>query len=147
MHGDCSATFTVGSADSESERLIRVTQECLQLGIEAVKPGKRVYDIGRAIEAHADRHGYGIVRQFCGHGIGEVFHTDLQIPHYFDSEADTVIEEGMFFTIEPMLTQGTWRAVDWSDGWTAVTADGKRSAQFEHTIRVGRDGAEILTRL
>jgi methionyl aminopeptidase len=146
MHGDCSATFGVGPIDSESERLIRVTQECLQLGIEAVKPGRRIFDIGRAIEAHADRHGYGVVRQFCGHGIGEVFHTDLQVPHYFDADADTVIEEGMFFTIEPMLTQGTWRSLDWDDGWTAVTADGKRSAQFEHTLRVTAEGAEILTR-
>jgi methionyl aminopeptidase len=145
MHGDCSATFAVGEIDEESKRLMRVTEECLKLGIEVVRPGRKVYEIGKAIEAHADKHGYGVVRQFCGHGIGEVFHTELQIPHYFDPESDTVIEEGMFFTIEPMLTQGTWRALEWDDGWTAVTADGRRSAQYEHTLLVTRDGAEILT--
>jgi methionyl aminopeptidase len=145
MHGDCSATFAVGEVDAESKQLMRVTHECLLLGIEAIKPGRRVNEIGRAIEAHAGRYGYGVVRQFCGHGIGEIFHTDWQVPHYFDPEYRGVIEEGMFFTVEPMLTIGSWHTLEWADGWTAATVDGRRSAQYEHTILVNRDGAEILT--
>ncbi len=145
MHGDCSATFAVGPIDEASQRLMRVTRECLQLGIEAVKPGRPINAIGRAIQTYAEKQGYGVVRQFCGHGIGEVFHTELQVPHYYDPESRTEIQEGMFFTIEPMLTEGTWQSVEWADGWTAVTADGRRSAQYEHTILVTRDGAEILT--
>lgn len=145
MHGDCSATFPVGAVDDASQKLMRVTRECLMLGIEAVKPGQPLNVIGRAIETHAIKHGYGVVRAFCGHGIGETFHTEPQIVHFYDPEDTTVIEEGMIFTIEPMLTQGTWKHVGWDDGWTIVTADGKRSAQFEHTLLVTRDGAEILT--
>ncbi|MEN9798116.1 MAG: type methionyl aminopeptidase [Pseudomonadota bacterium] len=147
MHGDCSATFAVGKTDPESERLVRVTHEAMMLGIEAVRPGARVYDIGRAIQAHADRNGFGVVREYCGHGIGHVFHRDPTIPHYFDKKFDTVLEEGMVFTVEPMLTAGSPRIRTWDDDWTVVTADGKRAAQFEHTVRVSRDGVEILTRL
>ncbi len=145
MHGDCSATFAVGEIDENAKRLMRVTRECLMLGIQAVKPGLPLNVIGRAIELHATEHGYGVVRQYCGHGIGEVFHTPFQVPHYFDPSATEIFEEGMFFTIEPMLTEGTWRHLDWDDGWTVVTADGKRSAQYEHTVLVTATGAEILT--
>ncbi len=145
MHGDCSATYAVGEIDDESKRLVRVAEECLNAGIAAVKPGWPISVIGRAIEAHARRSGYGVVRSYCGHGIGEVFHTDLQIPHYHDPSATTVMEEGLIFTVEPMITAGTWKHIDWDDGWTVATADGKRSAQFEHTILVGKEGAEILT--
>jgi len=145
FHGDCSATYPVGAVDAESERLMRVTRECMLRGIEAVRPGRPVSDIGRAIEAHATAHGYGVVRTFCGHGIGEEFHLEPQILHYYDARSRTVMEEGMFFTVEPMLTMGSPEHLVWSDGWTAVTADGKRAAQFEHTVHVARDGAEILT--
>jgi methionyl aminopeptidase len=145
FHGDCSATYPVGLIDDESERLLRVTHECLLRGVEAVKPGRPISDIGRAIESHATAHGYGVVRSFCGHGIGEEFHLDPQVLHYYDPRARTPMEEGSFFTIEPMLTMGTPEHLVWPDGWTAVTVDGRRSAQFEHTIYVGRDGAEILT--
>jgi methionyl aminopeptidase len=145
VHGDCSATFLVGQVDDASRRLVRVTEECLWKGIEAVRPGQPISDIGRAIETHASAHGYGVVRAFCGHGIGEDFHTDPQVLHYFDPRARAVMQEGMTFTIEPMLTMGTHRHVEWPDGWTAVTADGKRSAQFEHTVLVTRGGAEVLT--
>ena len=138
-------TFLVGNVDEVSRKLVQVTKECLDLGIAAVKPGRPIHAIGKAIEAHAEKHGYGVVRAYCGHGIGEVFHCEPQVPHYFDPEARTVMEEGMVFTIEPMITLGTWRHADWNDGWTVVTADGLRTAQFEHTIIVGRDGAEILT--
>ncbi len=147
MHGDCSATFAVGEVDEAAQRLMKVTHDCLMLGIEAVRPGLPFNVIGRAIETYAGEHGFGVVRQYCGHGIGEIFHTELQVPHYYDPTANQLIEEGMFFTIEPMLTEGTWRHVDWDDGWTVVTADGKRSAQYEHTILVTSTGAEILTRV
>ena len=147
MHGDCSATFPVGEIDQASQRLVTVTEEAMLLGIEAVKPGRTTRAIGRAIEAHATRHGYGVVRSFCGHGVGERFHDDPVITHFDDPRATAVIEEGMIFTVEPMLTEGTPQVSGWRDGWTVVTADGKRSAQFEHTIVVTRDGAEILTEL
>ena len=145
MHGDCSGTYAVGEADEASRRLMRVTRECLELGISAVKPGHPISEIGRAIERHATAHGYGVVRAFCGHGIGEDFHVDPQVLHYHEPRARQVMEEGMVFTIEPMLTMGQPDHVLWPDGWTAVTADGQRAAQFEHTILVTRDGAEVLT--
>ena len=145
MHGDCSGTFAVGAVDEASRRLMRVTRECLALGISAVKPGRPISEVGRVIERHATAHGYGVVRAFCGHGIGEDFHMDPQVLHYYEPRARQTMEEGMVFTIEPMLTMGRPDHVVWPDGWTAVTADGQRAAQFEHTIVVTRDGAEILT--
>jgi methionyl aminopeptidase len=145
MHGDCSATFLVGEVDPDGRRLVQVARECLAKGISAVRPGRPISDIGRAIEAHASRHGYGVVRAYCGHGIGETFHTSLQIPHHYDPSVRRIMEKGMTFTVEPMITEGTWQDLLWDDGWTAVTADGKRSAQFEHTIAVTDEGAEILT--
>jgi methionyl aminopeptidase len=145
MHGDCSATFLVGEVDAEGRRLVQVARECLERGIGAVRPGRPVSDIGKAVEAHASRHGFGVVRAYCGHGIGESFHSQLQIPHHYDPSVKRPMEPGLTFTIEPMITEGTWQDLLWSDGWTAVTADGKRSAQFEHTIAVTEDGAEILT--
>jgi methionyl aminopeptidase len=145
VHGDTNATFPVGRIDDASARLIEVTRECLDRGIAAVKPGRRVREIGRAIQGYAEAEGYGVVRAFVGHGIAEQFHTDLQIPHYDDPRADTVIEPGMTFTIEPMITMGAWQHELWDDDWTAVTVDRKRTAQFEHTLLVTDDGAEILT--
>ncbi|MBE2248312.1 MAG: type I methionyl aminopeptidase [Myxococcus sp.] len=147
MHGDCNATFLVGdSVDDESRALVRVTHECLMKGIEAVRPGRPISDIGRAIELHADAHGYGVVRSYCGHGIGDVFHSNLQIPHYFDARSNTRMEPGMTFTIEPMITLGTWEESHWNDDWTVVTKDLRRTAQFEHTVLVTETGVEILTR-
>jgi methionyl aminopeptidase len=145
MHGDTNATFLVGEVDEESQRLVRVTRECMLKGIDAVKPGRPISDIGRAIETHADAHGYSVVRSYCGHGIGEVFHNDLQIPHYFDPKANQRIEAGMTFTVEPMINAGAWQDRLWDDRWTVVTQDLKRSAQFEHTLLVTETGAEILT--
>lgn len=145
MHGDTSATFGVGTISEESKKLMQVTYDCMMRGIEAVKPGQPINAIGKAIEEHATKHGYGIVRSYCGHGIGERFHTSLQIPHYFDPEADTIIEPGMTFTVEPMITLGSWQCRTWHDGWTVVTADLKRTAQYEHTLLVTDQGAEILT--
>jgi methionyl aminopeptidase len=145
VHGDTNATFFVGDVDEESRRLVRVTEECMWRGIEAVVPGHPINEIGRAIEDHARRHRYGVVRAFIGHGIGEQFHSDLQIHHYYEPKARTIMRPGMTFTIEPMISMGSWRHVMWDDDWTAVTADGKRTAQFEHTVLVTDDGADVLT--
>ena len=145
MHGDCSATYLVGEVDEASRKLVRVTEECLARGIAAVKPGLPVRVIGEAIEAHATANGLGVVRAYCGHGIGERFHNALHIPHYVEPDATALMEPGMTFTIEPMLTLGHWHHRAWDDGWTAVTADGSRSAQFEHTLVVTEAGAEVLT--
>ncbi len=145
VHGDSNATFAVGEIDPRSTELIRVTKESLYLGIEAVKPGAPVYAIGRAIQQHAESHGFGVVRSFCGHAIGREFHGGLSIPHYEERAASMLLEPGMTFTIEPMITMGSYRERLWSDGWTAVTSDGLRTAQFEHTLVVTDDGAEILT--
>ena len=146
VHGDTNATFGVGRVDDESQRLIVITRECLERAIEAVRPGRPISDIGRAIQRHAEEAGFGVVRNYCGHGIGEVFHSLPQVPHYYEPSASTVMEPGMTFTIEPMITAGSWRHVMWEDGWTAVTADGRRTAQFEHTILVTEAGADVLTR-
>ena len=145
VHGDCNGTFAVGTIDEESKNLIKVTKECLMVGIGAVKPGRPISDIGREIEAHATKHDMGVVRSYCGHGIGDVFHTSLQIPHYFDARMKTVMTPGMTFTIEPMITLGTWEDEHWNDGWTVVTKDLRRTAQFEHTLLVTDTGVDILT--
>ena len=145
VHGDTNATFFVGQPSDATRRLVEVTEECLERGIAAVRPGRPLSDIGRAIEDHATAHRFGVVRTFVGHGIGEQFHTELQVPHYYTPQARTVMEPGMVFTIEPMITQGSPREVVWDDGWTAVTEDRKLSAQFEHTVLVTTGGAEILT--
>ncbi|MCU1351270.1 MAG: methionine aminopeptidase [Acidimicrobiales bacterium] len=145
VHGDTNATFLVGDVDPESRRLVQVTRECLELAIAAVIPGRPISDIGRVIQPHAEQAGFGVVRSFIGHGIGETFHTDLAIPHYFEPRATTVMKPGMVFTIEPMITAGDWRHRMWDDEWTAVTVDGRRTAQFEHTLLVTDDGVEILT--
>jgi methionyl aminopeptidase len=145
VHGDTNATFLAGEVDEESRLLVQRTREALERAITAVKPGRRVNVIGRVIEAYAKRFGYGVVREFTGHGIGTAFHSGLVIPHYDDPRYDDEILPGMTFTIEPMLNLGTHDWVMWDDGWTVVTADGRRSAQFEHTLLVTEDGAEILT--
>ncbi|WP_129337761.1 type I methionyl aminopeptidase [Cellulomonas endophytica] len=146
VHGDTNATFLVGDVDEESRLLVERTQESLRRAVSAVRPGREVNVIGRVIERYAARFGYGVVRDYTGHGVGPAFHTGLVIPHYDAAPAyDRLIEPGMVFTIEPMLNLGTpdWRM--WDDGWTVVTADGRRSAQFEHTLLVTEDGAEVLT--
>jgi methionyl aminopeptidase len=145
VHGDTNATFLVGEVDQESKDLVQVTRECLDLGIAAVKPGGTVRDIGRAIQAHAEGKGYGVVRAFVGHGIGRAFHSEPQVYHYDNPSARMELVPGMTFTIEPMITIGDWRHEMWDDGWTAVTKDRSRTAQFEHTLVVTETGAEILT--
>ena len=146
VHGDNNATFGVGDLDEDSALLVERTREALARAIKAVKPGREVNVIGRVIEKYADRFGYGTVRDYTGHGVGEAFHTGLIIPHYDAAPSyATVIEPGMVFTIEPMLTLGTYDWEVWDDGWTVVTADRRRTAQFEHTLVVTDTGAEILT--
>ncbi len=145
VHGDTNATFLVGEVDEESRKLVEVTRECLEHGIAAVTPGGTVRDIGRAIQQHAEAHGYGVVRAFVGHGIGRSFHSDPQVYHYDNPTARTTLEPGMTFTIEPMITLGDWHHEMWDDGWTAVTKDRSRTAQFEHTLVVTDTGAEVLT--
>ena len=145
VHGDTNATFFAGEVDEESRLLVERTREALDRGIKAVKPGRRINVIGRVIESYARRYGYGVVRDFTGHGIGTHFHSGLVVPHYDEAAYDTVIEVGMTFTIEPMLNLGTHEWVMWDDDWTVVTQDGRRSAQFEHTLLVTPTGAEILT--
>jgi methionyl aminopeptidase len=145
VHGDTDATFLVGEVDEESRQLVERTREAMTRAIKAVAPGRPVSVIGRVIESYARRFGYGVVRDFTGHGIGTAFHSGLVIPHYDDPAYDTVMTAGMTFTIEPMLNLGTADWDMWDDGWTVVTRDRKRSAQFEHTILVTEDGSEILT--
>jgi methionyl aminopeptidase len=145
VHGDTNATFLAGDVDEESRLLVERTHEALNRAIRAVVPGRPFNVIGRVIESYARRFGYGVVRDFTGHGIGTTFHSGLVVPHFDDPEADAPIEPGMTFTIEPMLTLGTISYEMWPDGWTVLTADRKRTAQFEHTLLVTADGAEILT--
>jgi methionyl aminopeptidase len=145
VHGDTNATFLVGDVDAESRRLVKVTEEAMYRGIDSVRPGRPISDIGKAIQTHAERHGFGVVREFVGHGIGTEFHMPPNVPHYYDPSATFVMRPGMTFTIEPMITVGDWHAVMWGDGWTAVTADLRRTAQFEHTVLVTEDGVEVLT--
>jgi methionyl aminopeptidase len=152
MHGDLNATFLVGDVSPEAVDLVTRTREALNRGIKAVAPGREINVIGRAIESYARRFGYGVVRDYTGHGVGTAFHSPLLIPHYDAApDYDTVMEPGMVFTIEPMLTMGTvghpgiaeWD--EWDDGWTVVTRDRSLTAQFEHTLVVTERGAEILT--
>ncbi|GLZ10400.1 methionine aminopeptidase [Actinomadura sp. NBRC 104425] len=145
VHGDTDATYLCGEVDEESRLLVERTREAMMRGIRAVAPGRAINVIGRVIESYAKRFGYGVVRDFTGHGIGTTFHSGLVIPHYDDPAATTVMQPGMTFTIEPMLTLGTYEYDIWKDGWTVVTKDRKRTAQFEHTIVVTEDGHEILT--
>ncbi|MAZ45265.1 MAG: type I methionyl aminopeptidase [Gammaproteobacteria bacterium] len=146
FHGDTSKMFYVGTPGILAKRLVRVTQECLYKGINVVKPGARLGDIGHAIQKHAEAQRFSVVREFCGHGIGTVFHDDPQIVHYGQPNTGLLIEEGMTFTIEPMINAGSRNVKILPDRWTVVTKDHKLSAQWEHTIMVTADGAEVLTK-
>jgi methionyl aminopeptidase len=145
VHGDTNATFCAGDVDEESRLLVERTREAMMRGIRAAAPGRPLNAVGRVIESYARRFGYGVVRDFTGHGIGTTFHSGLVVPHYDDPDNDFVMEPGMTFTIEPMLTLGTIDYDILDDEWTVVTKDHKRTAQFEHTILVTDDGREILT--
>ena len=146
FHGDLNRTFRVGEVSERADQLIERTEQALMRGIKAVAPGREVNVIGRVIETYAKRFGYGVVRDFTGHGVGAAFHTGLIIPHYDSAPLyNDVIKPGMVFTIEPMLTLGTYEWEMWADGWTVTTRDKSLTAQFEHTIVVRESGVEILT--
>jgi methionyl aminopeptidase len=147
-HGDTSKMFSLGKTSPHAERLINVTQECLYRGIEIVKPGATLGDIGYVIQQHAEKNYYSIVREYCGHGIGAIFHEDPQVLHYGQKGVGMALKEGMTFTIEPMLNAGRRQVkLNKKDGWTVTTRDGRLSAQWEHTLAVTEDGFDVLTRL
>lgn len=145
VHGDTNATFLAGDVSTEHADLVERTYNATMRAIKAVKPGRELNVIGRVIESYANRFGYNVVRDFTGHGIGETFHNGLVVLHYDEPNVETIIEPGMVFTIEPMINLGTLDYEIWDDDWTVVTADRKWTAQFEHTLVVTEDGAEILT--
>ncbi|HEY9709029.1 MAG TPA: type I methionyl aminopeptidase, partial [Oculatellaceae cyanobacterium] len=146
-HGDTSKTFFVGTPSPLAKKLVEVTEECLRRGIAEVKPDARIGDIGAAIQEYAEAQGFSVVRDFVGHGVSNIFHTAPQVPHYGTRGKGKRLRPGMVFTIEPMINEGTWEVEVLADKWTAVTKDGKLSAQFEHTLAVTEDGVEILTLL
>ena len=145
-HGDTSKMFLVGKSQPHNERLVNITQECLYKGIEQVKPGAYLGDIGNAIQVHAENNHYSVVEDYCGHGIGEIYHEDPQVLHYGQPGTGLELQEGMCFTIEPMINLGTKYTKALSDGWTVETKDGRNSAQWEHTLVVTSSGYEVLTK-
>ncbi|HUQ75708.1 MAG TPA: type I methionyl aminopeptidase [Burkholderiales bacterium] len=144
-HGDCSRMFYVGEPSIQARRLVDVTLECMWLGIKTVKPGARLGDIGAAIQAHAETHGFSVVREFCGHGIGRKFHEEPQVLHYGKAGTGLTLQSGMTFTIEPMINAGKPGIRELADGWTIVTKDHSLSAQWEHTVAVTDTGFEVMT--
>ncbi len=145
-HGDCSKTVLVGNVSAKARKLVDVTYKCLEEGIAQAVPGNHFGDIGASIQDLADEFGYGVVREFCGHGIGRAFHEDPMVLHYRTGNRGQRIAEGMVFTIEPMINEGSPDVYVAEDGWTVFTRDGKLSAQFEHTVAMTRNGPEVLTR-
>ncbi len=146
-HGDCSKMFGIGKVGILEQRLMRISHECLVIGIDTVKPGVTLGDIGHAIQTHAEKNGFSVVREYCGHGIGKEFHESPQILHYGAPGTGMALQEGMTFTIEPMINAGKKETRLLADGWTVVTRDHKPSAQWEHTVLVTKEGCEALTRL
>lgn len=146
-HTDSAWTFAVGEVSPKIKQLLEVTEQALKLGIEKAKPGNRIGDISAVIQKYVEGHGFGIVRDLVGHGIGQSIHEAPSIPNFGKAGTGPRIKEGMTICIEPMVNEGTWRVKQLSDGWTIVAADGKASAHFEHTIAIGKNGAEILTAL
>jgi methionyl aminopeptidase len=142
---DSSKTYLVGDVSPQAKRLVDVTYEALWKGIKAVRPGARLGDVGHAIEQHAKKNGYSVVREYCGHGIGREMHEPPQVLHWGKPKTGLVLKEGMVFTIEPMLNQGMDEVETEDDGWTVITSDGKLSAQFEHTVAVTKTGVRVLT--
>lgn len=144
-HGDSAITVAVGRVSKEAEKLMRVTQEALQLGIEAARSGNRLFDIGHAVQKYAEEHNFSVVRELVGHGIGRDLHEDPQVPNYGCAGMGMPLAQGMTLAIEPMVNEGTHKVKSLSDKWTVVTADGRMSAHFEHTVAIGPDGPDILT--
>ena len=145
-HGDTSRTFKVGNVSVKAEKLIKATYESMMKAIEIVKDGIHLGDIGSTIQTHVEKEGFSVVQDFCGHGIGEIFHKEPNVLHYGEKGTGEKIKTGMIFTIEPMINYGNYETKTLNDGWTAVTKDKSLSAQFEHTIGVTKDGCEIFTK-
>ena len=145
FHGDLNETYFVGEVAKEHQDLVRVSKECLDLAIDMVKPGCLYRNLGNTIQKHATANGFSVVRSYCGHGIHSLFHTAPNVPHYAKNKAVGIMQPGHCFTIEPMINAGRWEDETWPDSWTSVTRDGKRSAQFEHTLLVTETGCDILT--
>lgn len=145
-HGDLNDTFLIGNVSKTAEKLVNVTWECLEKAINAVHPGEKYRELGNIIQKHAQANGFSVVRSYCGHGIHKLFHTSPGVPHYAKNKAVGVMKSGHTFTIEPMISQGSWRDKSWPDNWTAVTIDGLLSAQFEQTLLVTDTGVEIMTK-
>ena len=145
FHGDTSATFFVGEVGELARKVTEVARVCLERGVDVVRPGGRIRDIGAAVEDYAHANGCSVVRDYCGHGIGRIFHTDPQVPHYRSRGPNPRLRPGMTFTVEPMINLGTWQTRLLRDGWTVRTRDGALSAQFEHTLLVTEDGVDVLT--
>jgi len=146
FHADVNHTYLIGNVDEKYKKLVQVTKEALDKAIAIVRPGCMYRDIGQVISKYVNIHGFSVVRTYCGHGIGELFHTSPNVPHYSKNKAVGMMKPGHTFTIEPMINEGNWQDVLWPDDWTDVTKDGKRSAQFEHTLLVTETGCEVLTR-
>jgi methionyl aminopeptidase len=145
-YGDSSRMYFVGKPSIKAQRLVQITYDCMMFGIEAVKAGNTLGDIGFAIQSHAEKNGFSVVRDYCGHGIGRVFHTEPNVVHYGKKGQGMILQEGMFFTVEPMINAGKYETIlSKHDGWTVTTRDKSLSAQFEHTIAVVKDGFEIFT--
>ena len=144
-HGDLNETFAVGQVSAKDKALIKCSHDCLQEAIALVRPGARFRDLGDCIARRARVDGFSVVRTYCGHGIGDLFHCAPSIPHYAGNKAVGMMKAGQVFTIEPMINAGGWRDATWPDGWTSVTTDGEKSAQFEHTMVVTEEGCEVLT--
>ena len=145
-HGDTSKMFLIGKPEPHNQRLVKVTQECLYLGINEVRPGARLGNIGSAIQSHAENNHYSVVEDYCGHGIGQIYHDEPQILHFGRRDSGLQMKPGLCFTIEPMINQGDKRTKVLNDGWTVVTKDGRNSAQWEHTVAVTEDGYDVLTK-
>jgi len=145
-YGDTSRMYFVGEPSVKAKRLTQVTYDCMMLGIDQVKPGAKIGDIGNAIQTYAEKNGFSVVRDYCGHGIGRIFHADPSILHYGKKNTGLTLEEGMFFTVEPMINAGGYETIlSKHDGWTVTTRDKSLSAQFEHSVGVTKDGVEIFT--
>ena len=145
FHGDAALSFAVGNAPEEARKLLRVTEECLRLAIEAFREGNRLGDVGHAVQSHAERNGYGVVRSLVGHGIGEKMHEDPQVPNYGQAGTGIKLKPGLVCAIEPMITMGGWEVETLPDQWTIVTKDGSLAAHFEHTVALTENGPEILS--
>lgn len=146
FHGDLNETMFIGDVSPSSQKLVQVTYESLQKAAALIRPGEKYRELGNVIQKHVNAHGFSVVRSYCGHGIHRLFHTAPQVPHYANNKAMGIMKPGQTFTIEPMICEGKWNDITWPDDWTAVTCDGKRSAQFEQTFLVTETGCEVLTR-